>query len=137
VDVVSRRLELLKPEGLGFSQAEIVKELSVKCACSKRTVYSDFEDRAGWQPILQSVLSHEGLLLKVVNRYEQIILVQQKLGHRSIENTQIYMQLIVFESDEYHSATATRTDEAEKLVQAGFEYVCTTTENIMLFRKRK
>jgi hypothetical protein len=33
--------------------------------------------------------------------------------------------------------TATRTDEAEKLLQAGFEYVCTTTENIMLFRKRK
>lgn len=68
---------------------------------------------------------------------KNIILVQQKLGHRSIENTQIYTQLIVFESDEYHSATATRTDEAEKLVQAGFEYVCTTTENIMLFRKRK
>jgi len=68
---------------------------------------------------------------------KNILLVQQKLGHRSIENTQIYTQLIVFESDEYHSATATRTDEAEKLVQAGFEYVCTTTENIMLFRKRK
>ena len=41
------------------------------------------------------------------------------------------------ESDEYHSATATKTDEAEKLVQAAFEYVCITTENIMLFRKRK
>jgi integrase len=68
---------------------------------------------------------------------KNIILVQQKLGHKSIENTQIYTQLIVFESDDYHSATATRTDEAEKLVQAGFEYVCTTTENIMLFRKRK
>jgi hypothetical protein len=51
--------------------------------------------------------------------------------------TQIYTQLIVFESDEYHSATATKTDEAEKLVQAGFEYVCTTTENLTLFRKRK
>jgi hypothetical protein len=68
---------------------------------------------------------------------KNIILVQQKLGHRSIENTQICTQLIVFESDEYHSATATKTNEAEKLVQAGFEYVFTTTENIMLFRKRK
>jgi len=38
VDVDSRRLELLKLEGLGFSQAEIVKELSVKCASSERTV---------------------------------------------------------------------------------------------------
>jgi len=62
VDAVSRRLELLKLEGLGFSQSEIVKELSQKCDCSKRTVYSDFECRAGWQPVVQSV----------VNRYEQI-----------------------------------------------------------------
>ena len=72
MDTVSRRLELLKLEGLGFSQAEIVKELSVKCECSRRTVYGDFEGRAGWQPVLQSVLSPESLLLKVVNRYEQI-----------------------------------------------------------------
>ena len=70
--MVSRRLELLKLEGLGFSQAEIVKGLSVKCACSKRTVYGDFRCRAAWQPVLQSVLGHESLLLKVVNRYEQI-----------------------------------------------------------------
>ena len=42
MDVVSRRLELLKLEGLGFSQAEIVKGLSQKCACSRRTVYNDF-----------------------------------------------------------------------------------------------
>jgi len=50
--VVSRRLELLKLEGLGFSQAEIVKELSVRCECSRRTVYYDFESCASWQPVL-------------------------------------------------------------------------------------
>jgi len=70
--VVSRRLELLKLEGLGFSQTEVVKELSQKCACSRRTVYSDFENRMSWQPVLQSVVDHERVLLKVVNRYEQI-----------------------------------------------------------------
>jgi hypothetical protein len=72
VDSVSRRLELLKLEGLGFSQAEIVKELSVKCACSGRTVYNDFETRESWQPIVQSVIDARAVLLKVVNRYEQI-----------------------------------------------------------------
>jgi hypothetical protein len=65
-------LELLKLEGLGFSRAEIVKELSAKCACSGRTVYNDFETREGWQPIVQSVVSARDVLLKVVNRYEQI-----------------------------------------------------------------
>ena len=63
---------MLKLEGLGFSQTEIVKELSVKCACSSRTVYNDFESRQSWQRTVQSILDHEGVLLKVVNRYEQI-----------------------------------------------------------------
>ncbi len=41
MDAVARRLELLKLEGLGFSQAEIVNELSQKSACTKRAVYKD------------------------------------------------------------------------------------------------
>jgi transcriptional antiterminator len=65
-------LELLKLEGLGFSQAEIVKELSQKLNCSKRTVYYDFESRADWQPIIQGVMNPDAVLLKIVNRYEQI-----------------------------------------------------------------
>ena len=61
------------------------------------------------------------------------MVVSSSLSARAL----IYTRLVNFESDEYHSATAIKTDEAEKLVQAGFEYICTTTENIMLFRKRK
>lgn len=63
---------MLKLEGLGFSRAEIVKELSVKAACTERTIYYDFESRAVWQPILQSATNPEQILLKVINRYEQI-----------------------------------------------------------------
>lgn len=72
MDASFRRLELLKLEGLGFSQVEIVKELSVKCTCSKRTVYNDFESREGWQCSLQSGIKPNEVLLKVLNRYEQI-----------------------------------------------------------------
>jgi hypothetical protein len=72
LDVDSRRLELLKLEGLGFSQSEIVKELSVKAACTERTIYYDFESRSTWQPVLQSASKPEQILLKVINRYEQI-----------------------------------------------------------------
>jgi hypothetical protein len=72
VDSVNRRLELLKLEGLGFSQAEIVKELSQKATCSERTIYNDFECRVNWQPVLQSVVKPDEVLLKVLNRYEQI-----------------------------------------------------------------
>ena len=63
---------MLKLEGLGFSQVEIVNELSQKSACTKRAVYKDFESRESWQPALQSVIDPQTVLLKVVNRYEQI-----------------------------------------------------------------
>ena len=72
LDVVHRRLELLKLEGLGLSQAEIVKQLSVKMCCSERTIYDDFECRQTWQPALQGTNSLNDVLLKVVNRYEEI-----------------------------------------------------------------
>jgi hypothetical protein len=72
MDVVSRRLELLKLEGLGLSQAEIVKQLCKNYGCAERTVYNDFETRTSWQPILQGVNKPEGLVLKTMNRHEQI-----------------------------------------------------------------
>ena len=72
MDSVARRLELLKLEGLGFSEAEIVNELSQKLACSKRVVYKDFETRECWQPVLQSVVKSDKVLLRVINRYEQV-----------------------------------------------------------------
>lgn len=72
MDTVQRRLELLKLEGLGFSQAEIVKHISQKMGCSTRTVYLDFETRSSWQPNLQSLTQTSDVLLKAVNRYEQV-----------------------------------------------------------------
>jgi transcriptional antiterminator len=72
MDSVLRRVELLKLEGLGFSQGEIVKELSRKAECSERTIYNDFETRTQWQPTVQCVVNPDDVLLKVINRYEQI-----------------------------------------------------------------
>jgi integrase len=68
---------------------------------------------------------------------KDILLVKQQLGHKKLETTLIYTQLVNFnEEDEYHSATAKTIEEATKLIENGFEYV-TTFNDIMLFRKRK
>jgi hypothetical protein len=72
LEVAKRRLELLKLEGLGLSQAEIVKQLSEKNGCAQRTLYNDFETRANWQPYLQSITKPDDVLFKITNRYEQI-----------------------------------------------------------------
>lgn len=67
-----------------------------------------------------------------------ILYVMRLLGHKNIQNTLVYTQLINFEKEEeYHSATAKTTDQARQLIEGGFEYVCTTPQENMLFRKRK
>jgi len=71
------------------------------------------------------------------NRTKDILHVMEMLGPRDIKTTLIYTQLVNFEVDDYHSATAKTTKKAEQLTQAGFEYLCTTPQNVMLFRKRK
>jgi hypothetical protein len=48
----------------------------------------------------------------------------------------VYTQLLNFESDEFNSATARTVEEARKLVEAGFEYVCDFSD-VKMFRKRK
>lgn len=63
--------------------------------------------------------------------------VQERLGHRNINSTMVYTHLIRTEADNYHSAVAKTTEEAQRLIEEGFSFVCTTPENIMLFRKPK
>ena len=84
---------MLKLEGLGFSQAEIVKELSQKNACSERT-------------ILQSDVKPNEVLLKVINRYEQIyrqasirlLTFENELAQLGALNTMLKANSLLFES---------------------------------------
>ena len=90
VTAVKRRLELLKLEGLGFSPPEIVTELSQKYQCSGRTVYRYFESQGQWQPELQNVKNHSQILMRTVNRYEQIY---REASVRLLTGTQELTQL--------------------------------------------
>ena len=70
------------------------------------------------------------------HKTKDILHVMALLGHRNVQNTMLYTQLVNFEGADYHSSTAKTIEEAAKLVESGFEYVV-TVDNIMLFRKRK
>lgn len=65
-----------------------------------------------------------------------ILLVKKLLGHKKIENTMKYTQLIQFKDSEYEVATATTIEQAKSVIAAGFEYVA-EKNGIMLFRKPK
>lgn len=70
------------------------------------------------------------------HKTRDILLVKYTLGHRRLENTEVYTHLVGFQSNEHDSATAKTVEEAKLLVEAGFEYV-TDIENVKLFRRRK
>jgi len=67
--LVERRLELLRMEGLGFNQGEITKVLAEKYGLNRRTVQYDFENRVSWQPMFTNCDPRRSLL-KTLNRFE-------------------------------------------------------------------
>jgi len=71
------------------------------------------------------------------SKTRDILLVKQQMGHRKIETTLIYTQLININDDEWTCKATTNNNEATDLIENGFEYVATTPDNLMLFRKRK
>jgi len=59
------------------------------------------------------------------------------MGHKKIETTLIYTQLLHYnEEDEYTCKTATTVEQATQLIEHGFQYV-TDIDGIKLFKKRK
>ena len=69
---------------------------------------------------------------------KDILFVQQQLGHRSLSNTVRYTRMVNFNADdEYIVKAAKNRLDAEPLIEAGYQFVVTTPEGYMLFRKRK
>jgi len=64
--------------------------------------------------------------------------VQRFLGHRNVQNTLKYIQLeeALFseEDDQFICKAASTVDDAEKLIELGFQYVY-DVENVKLFKK--
>ena len=72
------------------------------------------------------------------HRTKDILYVKQLLGHKSINSTLIYTQLVNFKEDEFHVRVARNAKEACELVEAGFEYVTGEYDDGgKIFRKRK
>jgi len=73
---------------------------------------------------------------KTYHQTKDVFYTKQKMGWKKLETSLFYLQCLDFGSEEYHSATAKTVDEAQKLIEQGFEYV-TDIDEVKLFRKRK
>jgi integrase len=75
------------------------------------------------------------------HKTKDIIHVQHVLGHKNINNTMIYINiesaLFLTQTDEWNCKATKDSNQATQLIESGFEYVTTTPDNLMLFRKRK
>jgi len=71
------------------------------------------------------------------HKTKDILYVKQQMGHKRIETTLIYTQLLNFEEDEWTCKATTNDNEVQTLIENGFEYTLTTPNGLMLFRKRK
>ena len=69
-------------------------------------------------------------------RTKDILYVMKLLGHKSINTTLIYTQLLNFESEQCYSAVAKTPEEACKLVEQGFRFEC-EVDGVKIFRKPK
>jgi integrase len=77
---------------------------------------------------------------QLYHQTKDILYVMKFLGHRSIKNTLVYIDLEKISyphgGDDYTAKLAKTEVEALQLVEAGFEYVCSMGES-KIFRKRK
>ena len=74
---------------------------------------------------------------RLYQKTKDILLVKQQLGHKRIETTMIYIQLLNIDEEEEYTCKATNNKEEEmKLIENGFQYVKDTDE-YSLYRKRK
>ncbi|MEJ2242476.1 MAG: site-specific integrase [Candidatus Bathyarchaeota archaeon] len=91
-------------------------------------------------PRLQQIHFHTFRHWKATMEYHKtkdILHVMRLLGHKNIMNTLKYTQLVDFKGDDYISKATKDSEKARKLIENGFEFVCTTPDETMLFRKRK
>jgi len=95
-------------------------------------------------PRLMRISFHTFRHWKATSLYHQtknILLVKEFLGHASLENTLLYIQVeqAIFglsNDDEYNVTATNDKEEIKNLLSVGFEYVC-QKEDILYFRKRK
>jgi len=91
-------------------------------------------------PTLRTVRLYDLRHYFATNLYHQtkdILYVKQQMGHKRIDTTLIYTQLLnLNEPDNYTAKIAKTIEEATNLIENGFEYV-TEMDGMKLFRKRK
>lgn len=112
---------------------------SVHCVRSNFTIQRKRAAEKLKNPRFLSIHFHTFRHWKATMEYHKtkdILHVMRMLGHRSINSTLLYTQLVNFEGDEYDVKVTERKEEIIALLEAGFEWVG-QNGGLTYFKKRK
>lgn len=113
-----------------------------RCLKSQRRLFYKFRRRTAEKlknPRILRITFHTFRHWKATMEYHKtrdILYVMRILGHKRIQNTLKYTQLVNLGDSDYVARVAKTVEEACQLVEAGFDYVC-EIDGAKLFRKRK
>jgi len=62
---------------------------------------------------------------------------ERALGHKSINSTLLYTQLVSFEGDDYDVKVAESKKEIEEFLKVGFDWFGQDKDGLVYMRKRK
>lgn len=92
-------------------------------------------------PIFRQIHFHTFRYFRAIMEYAKdrgIPRVQHLLGHKRLENTEIYTHLTEFKPEEYTIKRSRRSKEEDELLEAGFQYVrYDDKDQCPVYRKRK
>ncbi len=87
---------------------------------------------------LKNLRNYAGAQFYKGHGHHDPIATMRFMRHKRLEQTLHYIQSIDLDEPEEYVCKATNNDkEAQQLIENGFEYVTTTPNELMLFRKRK
>jgi len=135
----SNKLKAMLLDLQGVSESERVFPRSIR---NQRRIFQRQRKKIAEKlrnPRIKNITFHTFRHFKATMEYHKtkdILHVMRILGHKNINNTLMYTQLVNFKDDDYVSKVANSPEEACKLVEAGFEHVC-KVDNVHIFRKRK
>jgi len=130
---------MLKANAMLFESAVLPEVLGrLKCV-EEKTKHGAFKSWNLGFLVIQQISFHTFRHWKATTEYyktRDILHVKEVLGHKSLNNTMLYTQLIGFKDDEWTARVAHSEEEACQLIETGYEFVCDFGSN-KLFRKRK
>ena len=130
-----RTIEMLKVYFTEYKQFPESKWMSVLWRKHRNTVAKKLQEPNLRNIRLYDLRHYYATMLYAKTR--DILLVKQQMGHKKIETTLIYTQLLAFNTEEeFTCKVATNGKEQMELIEHGFEYV-NEMDGLKYFRKRK